>query len=210
MAEIVIMGAGLGGVIMAYEMKDQLRPEDKLTVVTKDPIYHFVPSNPWVAVNWRTRESSCWQHLTRRSNPLHGNSSRRSRIGGEESPCTRAGRFRLPSLRPSSNRARPLARSTPIRPFPILRKARTIWLVVFGLSKGTGQRAELRRHGVPGASRQEPEPERFAPRFETAQAGTVDGAGGGSGERPELVGGRQADDAFWGDRLAHEGPCSGG
>ena len=57
MAEIVVMGAGLGGVIMAYEMKDQMRPEDTLTVVTKDPIYHFVPSNPWVAVNWRTRES---------------------------------------------------------------------------------------------------------------------------------------------------------
>jgi sulfide:quinone oxidoreductase len=57
MAEIVVMGAGLGGVIMAYEVKDQMRPGDTLTVVTKDPIYHFVPSNPWVAVNWRTRES---------------------------------------------------------------------------------------------------------------------------------------------------------
>jgi sulfide:quinone oxidoreductase len=57
MAEIVIMGAGLGGAVMAYEMKDQMRPEDKLTVVTKDPVYHFVPSNPWVAVGWRTRES---------------------------------------------------------------------------------------------------------------------------------------------------------
>ena len=57
MAHIVIMGAGLAGTIMAYEMKDQMRPEDKLTVVTKDPIYHFVPSNPWVAVGWRSRES---------------------------------------------------------------------------------------------------------------------------------------------------------
>ena len=57
MAEIVIMGAGLGGVIMAYEMKDQMRSEDNLTVVTKDPIYHFVPSNPWIPVGWRTRES---------------------------------------------------------------------------------------------------------------------------------------------------------
>ncbi len=56
MAEIVIMGAGLGGAIMAYEMKDQMRPEDRLTVVTKDPIYHFVPSNPWVAVGWRSKE----------------------------------------------------------------------------------------------------------------------------------------------------------
>ena len=56
MADIVIMGAGLSGAIMAYEMKDQMRREDRLTVVTKDPIYHFVPSNPWVPVGWRTRE----------------------------------------------------------------------------------------------------------------------------------------------------------
>jgi len=56
-AEIVIMGAGLGGAVMAYEMKERMRPQDKLTVVTKDPIYHFVPSNPWVAVGWRSRQS---------------------------------------------------------------------------------------------------------------------------------------------------------
>ncbi len=57
MAEIVIMGAGLGGAIMAYEMKAELRSEDKLTVVTKDAKYHFVPSNPWIPVGWRTREA---------------------------------------------------------------------------------------------------------------------------------------------------------
>jgi sulfide:quinone oxidoreductase len=56
MAHIVVLGAGLSGVIMAYEMRDQLRRGDKLTVVTKEPKYHFVPSNPWVAVNWRKRE----------------------------------------------------------------------------------------------------------------------------------------------------------
>jgi sulfide:quinone oxidoreductase len=56
-AEIVIMGAGLGGAVMAYELKDKMRPQDKLTVVTKDPIYHFVPSNPWVAVGWRSRQA---------------------------------------------------------------------------------------------------------------------------------------------------------
>jgi sulfide:quinone oxidoreductase len=54
MANIVILGAGLGGTIMAYEMQEQLRPGDTLTVITKDPKYHFVPSNPWVAVGWRT------------------------------------------------------------------------------------------------------------------------------------------------------------
>ncbi|HHB82497.1 MAG TPA: NAD(P)/FAD-dependent oxidoreductase [Devosia sp.] len=56
MAHIVVLGAGLGGAIMAYEMQEQLRPQDKITVVTKDPKYHFVPSNPWVAVNWRSQE----------------------------------------------------------------------------------------------------------------------------------------------------------
>ncbi|MFV0512961.1 MAG: NAD(P)/FAD-dependent oxidoreductase [Jhaorihella sp.] len=56
MAHIVIMGAGLGGSIMAYEMRDQIRPEDRVTVITKDPKYHFVPSNPWIAVGWRKRD----------------------------------------------------------------------------------------------------------------------------------------------------------
>ena len=55
MAHVVVLGAGLGGAIMAYELKEQLRPEDKVTVVTKDPKYHFVPSNPWIAVGWRDR-----------------------------------------------------------------------------------------------------------------------------------------------------------
>ena len=53
---MVVLGAGLGGSIMAYELKDRLRPEDTITVVTKDPTYHFVPSNPWIAVGWRARE----------------------------------------------------------------------------------------------------------------------------------------------------------
>ncbi len=57
MAHIVVLGAGLGGAIMAYEMKGQMRPEDRLTVITKDPKYHFVPSNPWIAVKWRTRDA---------------------------------------------------------------------------------------------------------------------------------------------------------
>ncbi len=57
MANIVIIGAGLGGVIAAYEIKDQLSANDKITVVNKGTIYHFVPSNPWVAVGWRTRDA---------------------------------------------------------------------------------------------------------------------------------------------------------
>ncbi len=53
MAHVVVLGAGLGGTLMAYEMKEKLRPEDTLTVITRDPKYHFVPSNPWVGIGWR-------------------------------------------------------------------------------------------------------------------------------------------------------------
>ena len=56
MAHIVIIGAGIGGLPMAYEMRDNARPDDRITVVARDARFHFVPSNPWVAVNWRTRE----------------------------------------------------------------------------------------------------------------------------------------------------------
>ena len=56
MAHIVIIGAGLGGLPMAYEMREAARTQDRITVVAKDPRFHFVPSNPWIAVNWRKRE----------------------------------------------------------------------------------------------------------------------------------------------------------
>ena len=56
MSHIVVLGAGLGGTIMAYEMRDKLRDSDKLTVVNLGTSYSFVPSNPWVAVGWRTRD----------------------------------------------------------------------------------------------------------------------------------------------------------
>mgnify|MGYP002788804845 FL=1 len=56
MAHIVIIGAGIGGMPMAYEMQEMARPGDKVTVVSNASTFHFVPSNPWVAVNWRKRE----------------------------------------------------------------------------------------------------------------------------------------------------------
>ena len=55
MAEVVVLGAGLGGTIMAYELVPQLRAGDNLTVIGQGGAYHFVPSNPWVAVGWRKR-----------------------------------------------------------------------------------------------------------------------------------------------------------
>jgi len=53
MSHVVILGAGLGGVMLAYEIKAKLRREDRLTVVNLGSTYSFVPSNPWVAVGWR-------------------------------------------------------------------------------------------------------------------------------------------------------------
>lgn len=55
MAHVVIMGAGIGGLPAAFELRDALRKEDRITVVSNSSRFHFVPSNPWVAVNWRTR-----------------------------------------------------------------------------------------------------------------------------------------------------------
>ena len=56
MAKIVIIGAGIGGVPMAFEMKEMARKEDEVVVIADTPTFHFVPSNPWVGVNWRKPE----------------------------------------------------------------------------------------------------------------------------------------------------------
>ena len=46
MAHIVILGAGVGGMPMAYEMREQARAEDKVTVISNLPYFQFTPSNP--------------------------------------------------------------------------------------------------------------------------------------------------------------------
>lgn len=57
MATIAILGAGLGGVLAAYEVKGEARASDRVVLIAKGDTYHFVPSNPWVAVNWRKRDA---------------------------------------------------------------------------------------------------------------------------------------------------------
>jgi sulfide:quinone oxidoreductase len=57
MAHIVIMGAGIGGMPAAYELREMLPPEHRITVVNSTDYFQFVPSNPWVAVGWRDREA---------------------------------------------------------------------------------------------------------------------------------------------------------
>ena len=58
MAHVVILGAGVGGMSMAYDMREQARAQDKITVVSNHPYFQFTPSNPWAAVNWRTRDDT--------------------------------------------------------------------------------------------------------------------------------------------------------
>ena len=55
MASIVVLGAGIGGMPAAYELRKALDNVHAVTVVNRGPGFHFVPSNPWVAVDWRTR-----------------------------------------------------------------------------------------------------------------------------------------------------------
>jgi sulfide:quinone oxidoreductase len=55
MKHIVVLGAGLGGMPMAFELQALLKGDERLTVIAKGDTFHFTPSNPWVAVNWRKR-----------------------------------------------------------------------------------------------------------------------------------------------------------
>ena len=56
MAHIVVMGAGLGGMPAAFELRAQLGAQHRITVINRQDDFQFVPSNPWVAVGWRKRQ----------------------------------------------------------------------------------------------------------------------------------------------------------
>ena len=56
MSHIVVLGAGTGGMPAAYELREKLGREHRITVVNALDYFQFVPSNPWVAVGWRDRE----------------------------------------------------------------------------------------------------------------------------------------------------------
>jgi sulfide:quinone oxidoreductase len=57
--KIVIVGAGIGGLPTAYELREKLGKHHQITVLSDSPTFQFVPSNPWVAVNWRKRDDIC-------------------------------------------------------------------------------------------------------------------------------------------------------
>ncbi|WP_146908438.1 NAD(P)/FAD-dependent oxidoreductase [Arenimonas daejeonensis] len=53
MADIVVLGAGIGGMSVAYELRALLGREHRVHVVGDGENFSFTPSNPWVAVGWR-------------------------------------------------------------------------------------------------------------------------------------------------------------
>ncbi len=54
---IIVLGAGLGGTIAAYEIRAATKGRAEVMVVSDTDDYWFVPSNPWVAVRWREPDS---------------------------------------------------------------------------------------------------------------------------------------------------------
>ncbi len=55
MAHVVVLGAGLGGCIQAFELRETLGRGHRITVISDKPYFQFTPSNPWAGVGWRRK-----------------------------------------------------------------------------------------------------------------------------------------------------------
>ena len=104
MAEIVVLGAGLGGTLAAFELADQARAEDRVTLIGQGGSFQFTPSNPWVAVGWRNRpdvEVPLERVMQRRKIRLFTEGARTGPCGGEPGGTDRRGErgLRLPGDR---------------------------------------------------------------------------------------------------------------
>lgn len=58
MAHIIVVGAGVGGVPCAYELRKKLGKNHRVTLIGSSPYFEFTPSNPWIAVGWRKCENT--------------------------------------------------------------------------------------------------------------------------------------------------------
>ncbi|AFY47008.1 NAD(FAD)-dependent dehydrogenase [Nostoc sp. PCC 7524] len=76
MAHIVIVGAGLGGLPTAYELRHILPRQHQVTVISESPNFTFIPSLPWVALGLTSLDSiqmSLEHRLKQRNiNWIHG------------------------------------------------------------------------------------------------------------------------------------------
>ena len=58
MAHVVIIGAGLGGIPAAFDLRKHLPKNHRVTLIGERPYFEFTPSNPWVVVGWRKPEDT--------------------------------------------------------------------------------------------------------------------------------------------------------
>ena len=56
MAHIVVLGAGLGGSIQAFEIRENVGKDHQITCISNKPYFQFTPSNPWAGVGWRKKK----------------------------------------------------------------------------------------------------------------------------------------------------------
>jgi sulfide:quinone oxidoreductase len=58
MAKIVVMGAGIGGISQVYELRKEIGKGHEVMLIGDSDRFEFTPSNPWVAVGWRTNKQT--------------------------------------------------------------------------------------------------------------------------------------------------------
>lgn len=56
MAHVVVIGAGLGGMPAAFDLRKTLGRGHEVTLINASEHFQFTPSNPWVVVGWRKPE----------------------------------------------------------------------------------------------------------------------------------------------------------
>jgi sulfide:quinone oxidoreductase len=56
MSRIIIVGAGIAGTSAAFELRRALPKEHSVALINPRREFQFVPSNPWVAVGWRSED----------------------------------------------------------------------------------------------------------------------------------------------------------
>ncbi len=57
MANIVVLGGGIGGVSAAYGLKEKLGNAHHVTLINSVNYFQFTPSNVWAGVGWRDRDA---------------------------------------------------------------------------------------------------------------------------------------------------------
>jgi sulfide:quinone oxidoreductase len=54
---IVVLGGGVGGLVVANQLRKRLSSEHRVSVVERSPRHYFAPSYVWLAMGWRKQEA---------------------------------------------------------------------------------------------------------------------------------------------------------